>query len=282
MVHSPSCDRCRLVRACAARRCPLVLVGAAFFAVRASACGFAALRPDRASRPCGTAAARPEIFLQFALGGFAAPHRFGDQLVGEHQPRVGDVLHRSSTFAICSRGGLSSVQTAWRRPRRRRACRETACGLHAAPSSRSSRDDRHSARNPSGAPAADRCPARKSPADRRARSDRRRRAPATARGDRLAIFDLHRAVRPLGHDLHGAAGFGRHLDPHQAIAHALQHRSGDRSNARADARLDNEPRLVEQIGVIGDLRFGLGQVQESRSYLAWRFRPRLFALRSRA
>ena len=38
--------------------------------------------------------------------------------------------------------------------------------------------------------------------------------------DRLAILDLHRAVRPLGHDLHGAAGLAGNPDPHQAIAHA--------------------------------------------------------------
>ena len=47
--------------------------------------------------------------------------------------------------------------------------------------SRPSRRGRHSARNPSGAPAAGRCRARRSPADRRARSGRRHRAPATAR-----------------------------------------------------------------------------------------------------
>ena len=35
----------------------------------------------------------PEILLELALGQLAAPHRFGDQLIGQNQPRVGDVFH---------------------------------------------------------------------------------------------------------------------------------------------------------------------------------------------
>ena len=42
--------------------------------------------------------------------------------------------------------------------------------------------------------------------------------------DRLAILDLHRSVGPFRHDLDGAAGFAGNLDPHQPVAHALQHR----------------------------------------------------------
>src|SRR5215813_5215118 len=37
---------------------------------------------------------KPEIALQLAFGGLAAPHRFRDQLVGQDQPRFGDVFHR--------------------------------------------------------------------------------------------------------------------------------------------------------------------------------------------
>ena len=91
---------------------------------------------------------------------------------------------------------------------------------------------RHSARNPSAAPAAGRCRATKFRADRRDRSDRRHRAPATARASVLAILDRHRAVRPLRHDLHGAAGQPGNPHAHQPVAEAAKHRLGDRGDAR--------------------------------------------------
>ena len=36
---------------------------------------------------------KPEIAPELALGGLAAAHRFRDQLIGQNQPRFGDVLH---------------------------------------------------------------------------------------------------------------------------------------------------------------------------------------------
>ena len=45
--------------------------------------------------------------------------------------------------------------------------------------------------------------------------------------DRLAVLDRHGAVRPLRHDLHGAAVGGRHLHPHQPVAELFDHRLGD-------------------------------------------------------
>ena len=69
--------------------------------------------------------------------------------------------------------------------------------------------------------------------------------------DRLAILDQHGAVGPFRHDLDGAAGFAGNLDPHQPVAHALQHRTGDRRHPRRHARLDHEARLGKQIDVHG-------------------------------
>lgn len=47
--------------------------------------------------------------------------------------------------------------------------------------------------------------------------------------------------------------FGRDLDPHQPVAHALQYRRGNRGHARADARLDHEARFGKQFGVNGNV-----------------------------
>src|SRR5580704_13020242 len=46
---------------------------------------------------------KPEFLPQLALGGLAAPHRFGDQLVGQNQPGVGDVLHDKRDIGIFAR-----------------------------------------------------------------------------------------------------------------------------------------------------------------------------------
>src|SRR3954454_18309404 len=44
-----------------------------------------------------------EILLHLALGDLAAPHRFGDQLVGQHQPRIRDVFHHQHHVGILAR-----------------------------------------------------------------------------------------------------------------------------------------------------------------------------------
>jgi hypothetical protein len=72
--------------------------------------------------------------------------------------------------------------------------------------------------------------------------------------DRLAIVDLHRSVGPFRHDLHGAAEFAGYLDPHQPVAHSLQHRACDRRHPRRHARLDHQARLGKQIGIHGTSR----------------------------
>src|SRR4030088_2054086 len=46
---------------------------------------------------------KPEILTQLALGGLAAPHRFGDQLVGQHQPCIRDILHHQGDIGIFAR-----------------------------------------------------------------------------------------------------------------------------------------------------------------------------------
>ena len=45
----------------------------------------------------------PETALQLALGGLAAPHRFGDQFVGQHQPGLRDILHHQQDIGIFAR-----------------------------------------------------------------------------------------------------------------------------------------------------------------------------------
>ena len=51
------------------------------------------------------------------------------------------------------------------------------------------------------------------------------------------------AVRPLRHDLHGAAFGAGNFDPHQPIAELFDHRLGDSGDARGQPRLDDEPRF---------------------------------------
>src|SRR5271169_2024635 len=43
---------------------------------------------------------QPETLLELALGGLAAPHRFGDQFVGQNQSGVGDILHDKRNVGI--------------------------------------------------------------------------------------------------------------------------------------------------------------------------------------
>jgi len=42
----------------------------------------------------------PEATAQLALCRLAAPHRFGDQLVGQNQPGVGDIFHHQQDIQI--------------------------------------------------------------------------------------------------------------------------------------------------------------------------------------
>src|SRR5487761_2662246 len=46
---------------------------------------------------------QPEILAQLALGGLAAAHRFRDQLVGQNQSGVRDILHHQHRIGIFAR-----------------------------------------------------------------------------------------------------------------------------------------------------------------------------------
>src|SRR5260370_586158 len=46
---------------------------------------------------------KSEIPAQLALCGLAAPHRFCDQLVGQNQPCIRDILHHQQDFSIFPR-----------------------------------------------------------------------------------------------------------------------------------------------------------------------------------
>ena len=46
---------------------------------------------------------KPEILLELALGGLAASHRFGDQLVGQNQSGVGNIFHDQHDIGIFAR-----------------------------------------------------------------------------------------------------------------------------------------------------------------------------------
>ena len=85
--------------------------------------------------------------------------------------------------------------------------------------------------------------------------------------NRLAIVDLHGSIGPFGHDLDRAAVLGGDLDPHQPVAHPLQHRACDRRHARSHARLDHETRLGEQVDIHGTSSW-IGHIQgQKASYL---------------
>ncbi len=86
--------------------------------------------------------------------------------------------------------------------------------------------------------------------------------------DGLAVLDRHGAVRPLGHDLDGAAGEPGNPDPDQAVAEAGEHRLDDGGNAGRHALLDDQARLgvrrvVRSLRVIrssfGDTTLGFQQ-----------------------
>ncbi|MEY9611702.1 hypothetical protein ABIF21_004576 [Bradyrhizobium elkanii] len=203
-----------------------------------------------------------ELAAQLALGGLAAAHRFLDQFVGQHQPRVRDVLHHQENLGVL-------VGTRIVAPDAHRVALDA--GKHAAEPLAALMRHRHFDLHEMPGIALEVGAAHQRAVDPGRRDfqpvgaldrvgdveHRRQRA-----RDRLAILELHRAVGPLRHDLHGAAGIARDLDAHQAIAHALQHRDRHRGDARRDPGLDDETRLGEQFGVHGrGGRFGHIQCQ---------------------
>ncbi len=64
--------------------------------------------------------------------------------------------------------------------------------------------------------------------------------------DRLAVVDGQRSVRPLGHDLDRRPLSGQDLDPHKAKIHRHEDRPRDGGDARGDAGLFDQARLIER------------------------------------
>ena len=210
---------------------------------------------------------QPEILLEFALGGLAAAHRFRDQLVGQHQPRVGDVFHHKQHLGIFALRRVVAMKThgiafdaaqraaeplaALMRHRHLDLDEMTGIALEIGTAHQRAVDAGRGNFQPVGA------------LDRIGDVEHRRQRPR----DRLAILDQHGAVGPLRHDLDGAAGFARNLDADQPVAHALQHGTRDRGHPRRHAGLDHEARLGKQIGVHGTSG-RIGHIQ-CQSGLTW-------------
>ena len=192
-----------------------------------------------------------EILPQFALGGLAAPHRFRDQFVGQNQPRVGDVFHDQHDVGIFARARVIAMQPHGIALDAAKRAAEPLAALMG---------DRHLDLDEMAGIALEIGTAHQRPVDpgrgnlqpvgpldRIGDVEHRRQRPR----DRLAILDLHRSVGPFRHDLDGAAGFAGNLDPHQPVAHSLQHRTRDRRYPRRHAGLDHQARLGKQIGIHG-------------------------------
>ena len=210
---------------------------------------------------------QPEILFQFALGGLAAAHRFRDQLVGQNQPRVGDVFHHQQHVGVF---------VLWRVVAMQLHGIAFDAAQHAAEALAALMGDRHLDLDEMAGITLEIGAAHQRAVDpgrgnfqpvgaldRIGDVKHRRQRPR----DRLAILDQHGSIRPLRHDLDGAAGFTRNLDADQPIAHALQHRTGDIRHPRGDARLDHEARLGKQFGVHGTSN-RIGHIQ-CQSGLTW-------------
>ncbi len=199
----------------------------------------------------GGGGSSPRFRLQFALGGLAAAHRFGDQFVGQNQPRVRDIFHRQQDIGIFIRAYVIAMQ-----PHRI----ALDAGEHAAEPLAALMGDRHLDLDEMAGIALEIGAAHQRPVDA-GRGNLQPVGAVDRVGDiehrrqrlrnRLAILDLHRSVGPFRHDLDGAAGLSGNLDPDQPVAHSLQHRAGNRRHPRGHARLDDEARLGEQVGVHG-------------------------------
>ena len=149
---------------------------------------------------------QPEIAAQLALRGLAAPHRFGDQLVGQNQPGIGDIFHDQRHIDIFARARVIAMQphrialdaskraaeplAALMRHRHLDLDEVAGIALEIGAAHQRPVDARRGNLQPVGA------------VDRIGDVQHRRQRPR----DRLAVLDLHRSVGPLRHDLDGAAG----------------------------------------------------------------------------
>jgi hypothetical protein len=208
---------------------------------------------------------KPEIALQFTLGRLAAPHRLRDQLIRQNQPRVGDVLHGQEDVGVINRRRIVAVQPdsvaldAGKRSAEPFAAMTGDGHLDLDEVTCMTLEIRAAHQRPIDAGRGNFQPV--GPFDGVGDIEHRRKC---AR-NRLAIFDVHRSVRPFGHDLDRATCLAGDPDPDQPIAHLLQHGRSNRRDTRGDARLDDQARLGQQVGVIGT-RCRIGHVQrQSRS-----------------
>ena len=212
---------------------------------------------------------KPEIALQLALGGFAAAHQFRDQFVGQHELGLGDVFHREQDVDVLIGPRIVAMQL----DRIALDADERAAKPLAALVS-----DRHLDLDEMAGVALEIGAANQRPIDAR-RGNLQPIGTVDRVGDvehrrqctrhRLAILDLHRSIRPFGHDLHSAAGLAGNPDAHQAIAQLLQDGACDRGDARRHPGLDHQARLGQEFGIHGtSSRFGHIQ-RQTGSCLSW-------------
>ena len=210
---------------------------------------------------------------------FAAAERGGDQLVGKDEPRIRHVVERHARPWPLRRFGRSSPRirapspsTPTRTPRKR--LRPSIAARRA----RSSRALRRDARSRSGAPAADRAPARISRGDRRDRSDRRHRAPATTRAMPSRIprcSSSRRAARP------SSAPCSRHCRrparaPRATRARAAPVRRSKRRVRRRRYRRSRAAPTARPVNRRSGVPLRRSQMSSSVGYLSFRYVPGLY------
>jgi len=176
--------------------------------------------------------------------GLAAAQRLGHERVGQDEPGLGDRAHRNGDVALFLALGVVARQ---QRVLSGDATQDTPETLAAG--DRLARIDL----GEMAGPALEIARAHQRPVDARRRDlevigrldgvvdvERRRHRLA----DLLATLDIHRAVRPFGHDLQGAAVLGADAHTHQPIAEIDDRRLDDRGNTRRHAALDDEARFL--------------------------------------
>ena len=190
----------------------------------------------------------PKLLAQGAFGLLAAAHRFGDQRVGQNQPRFGDLLDRQEdigcfaaldvvapqvrTIAIDTDQDAAKALAAIVRNGHLDLDLVAGVAFEVGAAHQRPVDPRRGNFQPVGA------------IDRIGHVHHRRQGARNL----LAILDQHRAVRPLRHDLHRGSGFTGYPYANQPVTHAVEHRLGDSRHARSEPRLDHEARFG-QVGI---------------------------------
>ena len=186
------------------------------------------------------------VALLFGL--LAAPERFGDQRVGQHELGLRHLLDRQHDVGGLARGDVVAADA-----------RDVAFGAEqlAAETLAALDRDRHLDLHEIVGVALEVRLAHQRTVD----AGRRQLQPVGAvhriggvehrrqgaRAD-LAVLDRHGAVGLLGHHLHGAAVGAGHAHAHQPIAEALDDGLDDGGDPGAQARLDDQARLGARCG----------------------------------